>query len=376
MLDIIEANTRETKQENPEQGSIESGLQNALKENCLAKCLDETQGFAPSDRVNRSNGERVELKDVPGAEISAEGNQYVLHYRALHLPTWNSKNPDGSAAKPFIDANGKERLNGKLEDATDSKGNTLGTDGKALYDPHGLRRYDQSGAVVLKQFEASDPDQMRAQLAKDGSPLSAGSRAAYNKVIESADKLDRVAMVKAMEENEKFVMSHTTAFLFETAYEQTQKQAAKLEEDITKAKADAAPQEVLDKLISERNQKLSEIKAKDEELLAKPDLLANVKRVREGAASDIEFGRLLISSVEARGAYIGKLLAETSVQKYMAEQDKNSDSAKQLEKDANVQEAKRIILEMAKLNPGQTNNLEPLAQKLGVNDFKARILNR
>jgi hypothetical protein len=198
-----------------------------------------------------------------------------------------------------------------------------------------LRRYDAKGELVATKFDASEPAQMQKAIEANSKPaLTAESRAEYNKMIESADKLDRVAMARTIENNEKFVMSHTTAFLWETRFQQLQKQGDE-----------------------------QAIRAKEAELAQKPVLSEQVKKVREGNASDSELGKLLSSSVDTRVSYMAALLNQDSVKQYMSGKDKA------LETDTNVTEARKVVAELAKLNPSLTNKLQPTARLLGMKEL-------
>lgn len=335
-----------------EQNAVrESGL---AEKDCSTRCFEEAFAAPKQAKANDAALADTPVKDVPGASIGADG---FLKYHGLHLPSWSGKNPDGSAAQPFVDENGKERANGKLNPVSDYRGFVLGHDGQPVLDARGLRRYDSSGNLVVNKLESSDPGEMQKKLAESKDPLNDQSRADYNKAIESADKLDRVEMARSMAENEKYVMSHTTAFLFETGYQQAQKQLAELSAELLKNPSQAKLDEVL--------AKKAEITVKDEELKAKPTLHDQVGRVREGNASDELNGRLLVSSIETRNAYLAKLLQQDSVKKYMTAKDMT------LEADPNVNDARRMVREMVNLNPGLRQELQSTAQKLGI-DFSPK----
>lgn len=373
----------------------------AGKNSCAEKCLQDAYGPEKSGQTLALAPESAEkqtpaslpIKDVPGASLRVDGNQYFIEYRGLNVPTWSQKNPDGSPAKSYVDESGKERINGKLETVKDSSGKVLGADGRPLLDDNGMRRYDESGNPVATKYEASDPAEMKKALAKHSyDPLNDETRAAYNKMIESADKLDRVSMAQGIEANEKFVMSHTTAFLWETAYRQAQKELGSLFSAMSDFRKDLSPVQMdglqqlwdsarapadidkwlavpenkvyKDALINDPNwtairskfdqylNKKQELAGKDKELIDKPSLAQNVARMRECNASDQEYGRLLASSVDSRKAYMEKLLNEESVKKYIAAKDEDKPA---LENDPSVQDAKRVIVDLAKMNPSMDN---------------------
>lgn len=321
--------------ESCEQGAFSRQEDGSLK--CLLEVFSAPE--RQEKRSERENEKPVPVKDVPGANVAVEGNQYYLNYRGLHLPSFNATNPDGSAAQPYVGIDGKIRADGKLQGVTDEKGALLGVDGKPVFDAMGLRRLDDAGNPVQTRLDDSEPLQMkRAIEAKFKEPLTDEGRAAYGKMIESSDKLDRVEMARSVEANEKYVMAHTTAFLFETAYRQL-KQTPGSEEAL---------------------------KAKDAELKAKPVLAEQVRRVREGEALDEQAGALLGSSIDTRAAYMSRLLRQDSVREYM------SSRTKGLENDVNVVEAKRMVTELSHLNPDLSDQLLPTAKLLGINDLRSR----
>lgn len=385
---------------------------------CGAKCLQEV--FAaqrqvsaenkPSDRNDLKPGP---LKDVPEAKVSVEGNQFYLDYRSLHLPTFSEKNPDGSANKPFVSADRKiERKDGLPEVQRDSQGRTIGRDDAPLYDANGMRRFDLRGLPMTAQFDATDPVRMLKNLQNDPSALSEDSRVEYNKAIESADKLDRVAIARKLEQNEQFVMRNSSAYLWENSYRQVHDKSTDLADEIASSQKTLTPAQVeafskmsaqvksagdldkwlndagnkalKDELKSTKNgveitnkfgeylQKEDELKAKSDVLDANPKLKDKVARIREIDGSNEEFGRLLSSSLETRQAYLGKLLDQDSVKKLVAINDKHGIEARSLANDADVREAKRIVLELAKQNPALLNHLKETAKSLGLSDLDQR----
>jgi hypothetical protein len=321
---VMESSRHADVSKQPDEGSVK----------CLLEAFASPGSQRNEPKRALENERPVPIKDVPGGSLSAKDNQFYLNYRGLQLPTFTGRNPDGTEAKPFVDDSGKARADGKLQAATDEKSTVLGADGRALLDEMGLRRFDAQGKIVPTRYEASEPAQMLKAL-DSSDPLTDASRSGYQRAIESADKLDRVALASSVEEHEKFVMAHTTAFLWETAYEQL--------------------------LQNGGNQEA--IKARQAELKEKPVLAEHVRRVREGAALDEEYGALINSSVECRAAYMSRLLAEDSVKKYMSTKDRS------LENDANVREAKRVVAELSVLNPALTDRLQPTARLLGVVDL-------
>ena len=330
--------------------------QNALKDtgaaaekDCSSRCFEEAFAVPKQQAKTEAAAADTPIKDVPGASLGADG---FLKYHGLHLPTWAAKNPDGSATKPFMDDNGKERVNGKLQPVSDYRGFVLGQDGQPVLDARGLRRYDSNGNLVVNKLEASDPGEMQKRLEQSKDPLNDQSRAEYNKMIESADKLDRVELARAMAENEKYVSAHTTAFLFETGYQQAQKALAELSAELLKNPS----QEKLNEVLAKK----AEITVKDEELKQKPVMHDQVGRVREGNASDELNGRLLTSSLDSRSAYLNKLLQQDSVKKYVASKDMA------LETDTNLNEARKMVKELMNLNPGMAVQLKDTATKLGI----------
>ncbi len=312
---------------------------------------------APQKMVQESRDSDRPVKGVPGASIGADG---YLKYHGLHLPTWSGKNPDGSSATPFRNDDGSVRKDGKLNAETDSAGRVLGADGKAVYDSSGLRRYE-NGSPVANKLESSDPTEMVKKL-ESTSTLDDTSRAQFNRAIESADKLDRVAMAQQIEKNEKFVSSHTTAFLWETGYQQAQTELATLRAEQSKS-ASAERQ-------AEITAKETALAAKEAELAAKPSLKDQVSKMREANASDAESGRLLVSSADTRAAYLGKLVQQDSVKKYLNLNDKAGVDAKALEADPNVKEARRVVGELVSMNYHLPPELKGAARSLAPSDKK------
>lgn len=362
MVDVLAANKLANQFENNGSGDENNATQRFLDDIYGASktaLVKESQEQGKPTGLIQEAREQVDkpVKDVPGASIGADG---YLKYHGLHLPTWSGKNPDGSAATPFKNDDGSLRSDGKLSAETDKTGKVLGTDDKPVFNDQGLRRYE-NGTPVANKLEASDPAEMLRRL-DSSKTLDDSGRAQYNRAIESADKLDRVAMAQQIEKNEKYVMSHTTAFLWETGYQQTQTELASLKAE--QAKAPSAERQ------AEIAAKESALAAKDKELEQKPALREQVSKMREANASDAESGRLLVSSADTRASYLNKLLQQDSVKKYLNLNDKASVDAKALESDPNVKEARRVVNELSAMNYHLPPELKGAAKNLLGSDNK------
>lgn len=390
-----------------------------------------------------------EIPGAPSAKLSQDGNKFFVEYQkpnakgemeTLRVPTWMQKNPDGTESKPFTmtidvkqpDGSTKQqefsRADGMLRPVVETKegpnkGKVLGVDGNPLMDANGMRRIGADGKPVRAQFDASDPVFMQAQLeAAIKGPLDDKSRAAYNKLIESADKIDRVSIVRNLDAIDAFIKKNPEAFQWENTYRQLTKQLGgpdvqkrpgeppSLFDELTteRAKLNDKQLEALRKMWPERHSmpvdqwlekpenkdhkaaltanpeqwaqlkskyqaylnKEAEVKAKEDELRQKPQLLESVKQVRAADAISQEMFQLLVSSNEARGSYLTKLLSQEGVDKYLKVQDKNSDAAKALEADketkANLDEARRVIVELAKSNDKLAARLGQTAAALNI----------
>jgi hypothetical protein len=371
---------------------------------------DQTQPPKPGDQTQPPKpGDQTQ--PAPGGNVSVDGNQYYVNYRGLHVPTWTQKNPDGSATKPFTTDGAQPRNDGMLKPVTDNQGRVLGMDGQPLMDGQGMRRIGDNGLPVPAQFDASDPALMLAKL-EPVKTLDDASRAAYNKVIESADKLDRVSIAKAIETNEGVIKQNQQGFQWESQYRQLNQQlgktfselgqfrqglnqgqldglnkmweAVKTPQDIDKWINDPANKASKDALTADPQKwaaikskygeylnKESEVRAKEKELTDKPDLADQVRKVRAADSMNQELARLFASSVDARAGYMAKLLDQDNVKKFMTTQDKNSPDAKNLANDANVKEAQRVIVELAKCNPQLAARLGATGAALGVDLSKA-----
>jgi hypothetical protein len=180
----------------------------------------------PSDQTTPKPGDQTAppTDQAQGPKAVADGNQYYVDYRGLHVPTWTGKNPDGSAAQPFT-VDGVTRADGMLKPVTDANGRVMGADNQPLMDANGMRRIGDNGLPIPAQFDASDPMVMQSKLdqAVTG-PLTDESRAAYNKVIDSADKIDRVSIAKAMDMNDQFMQQNQPALQWESSYRQLKAQ--------------------------------------------------------------------------------------------------------------------------------------------------------
>lgn len=387
---------------------------------------DQTQPPKPGDQTQPPKpGDQADVPGAPGAKVGADGNQFYIDYRGLHVPTWTTQNPDGSPTKPFTisrdvkqqDGSVKQeqyvREGGMLKPVTNAEGKVLGADGLPLMDAQGMRRVGDNGMPIPAQFDSSDPLVMQTQLdnAMKGKPLDDASRAAYNTVVESSDKLDRVAMARALEANEAFIKSNPEAFQWESQYRTLNMQLGQTFNDLGKFRQNLAPDQVdalqkmwenvkspqeidtwLNKpenaaqktaLTKDPNMwaaikskygdylnKEAEIKAKEQELVQKPDLLDKVRKVRNADGMNQELARLVASPVDTRAGYMAKLLDEESVKKYMAVADKNSPEAKAILGDknaaANIAEAQRVLTDLAKCNPQLAARLDATAKGLGV----------
>ena len=384
----------------------------------------DVQPPKPGDQAPKP-GDQAEVPGAPGAKVGADGNQFVIDYRGLKVPTWTTQNPDGSPTKPFTmtrdvkqaDGSVKQeqyvRNDGMLKPVTNAEGKVLGADGTPLMDAQGMRRIGDNGMPIPAQFDSSDPLVMQTQLdnAMKDKPLDDASRAAYNTVVESSDKLDRVAMARALEANEAFIKANPEAFQWESQYRtlnmqlnQTFNDLGKFRQNLKPEQVDAlqkmwenvkTPQEIDTWLNKPENaaqktaltqdagtwaaikskygdylNKEAEIRAKEQELAQKPDLLDKVRKVRNADGMNQELARLVASPVDTRAGYMAKLLDQESVKKYMALADKNSPEAKALMADknsaANIDEAKRVIVDLAKCNPQLAARLDATAKGLGV----------
>ena len=405
--------------------------------------MDVVMGGQPGDRpVPPRPGDQPapprpgDQPSTPGqpAGIVADGNQFCMDYHGLHLPTWTAKNPDGSPAQPFSLGNGATRADGMLKPVTD-QGKVLGVDNQPLMNASGMRRLDNSGNPVPAQFDASDPTLMLSKLDKAVTgPLTDDSRTAYNKTIESADKIDRASMAQAMEMNNQLIRQNPDAVQWEAAYRQLKqgsdpqateamtKQRESLFNDLKGYRQSLQPNELnslqkmwenvrnpqdIDKWLNDPankdakaaltgNAKWSEIRskysdyltvenalagkgsdvsaklaAKEAELAKNPDLADKVRKVRAADAMNQDLSRLFQSSIDTRAVYLSKLADQDAVKKYMSSADKNSADAKGLENDPSVKEAKRVIVDLAKCDPALKARLRATSDALGVDLDKA-----
>lgn len=373
----------------------------------------------PADQTKPTD--KIEGPDKSVIEKSAD-NKYNITYQGVRVPTWMPNRPDGTATPPFKyetqDAQGKpvvfERNNGQLQTVV-KDGKELGVDGKPLYDErfasaenkNGIRRLDENGVPVMAMKDATDPRTMIAKAVKEGAkPLDDKTRASFKQAIDSADSLDRVALVKAMARNQEVYSDPKNAegVVWDKAYSEklatqnaiaaelrqagaglkteqidalrslwTRKDGtideflAKPENAKHKAalESDAQKWAGIKEKMSKVDQLGAEIGALMKELKDKPELAKQVNNIREAIASNNELKSIYLSSVEARAGYLNALLNEDSVKKYQ-ELPGDQKAGSPLNNDENVKEAKRIALEMARTSDRNKADLAGLLAGLNL----------
>ncbi|MBX9569181.1 MAG: hypothetical protein K2X77_09820 [Candidatus Obscuribacterales bacterium] len=377
------------------------------------KPADQTQ--KPTDAVEGPNGSKIEKHD----------NNYHINFQGVRVPTWMPNRPDGTATPAFKyetqDGQGKpvafERNDGKLKTVVqDNK--ELGMDGKPLYDerfvspenPKGIRRLDEAGVPVMAMKDATDPRTMSARAVREaGDPpkLDDKTRDQFKKSIESADTLDRVAIVQAMNKNQEIYQDPKNAegVVWDKAYSEKLATQNALAADLGKARSALKPEQVnalkaiwnrkegsIDEFLGKAEnaehkkaleadaQKWTELKDKLQkvdqlgaeigsllkELKSKPELAKQVNNIREAVASNNELKSIYLSSVEARAGYLNALISQENVKKFR-ELPGDQKASSPLKDDINVKEAQRIAMEMAKTSDNNRAQLTGLLSELNLN---------
>lgn len=355
-------------------------------------------------QAKKQKPETAEQQPQLPQNVVAEGNQYFINYHGLHMPTWRSKNPDGSANPPFTraitDAQGKThdlvRTNGLPLPVTDQSGNIFGIDNEPLI-RNGMRRIGSDGLPVPAKFDDTDPMMMQKELDSKTGPLTDDTRKGYRQLIESADKLDRAGMVEAINKSTAFIDGNKDASAWESSYRTLNKQLGDLfgklkhyplstqqRIELNKAWPSVHNQSDLNALNipgvstdpkwpdikstwSQYLNKSEEIKAKEKELHDRQDGLEDkVKKVRAANALSRELNYFFSSSVDTRVSYLQRLLEQDSVKAYMSMTDKSSSDAKALEGSVNVAEAKRVTADLVKIDPSLTNKISKTIHDLGM----------